>query len=187
MSSVTAARTDIWHCRACGGQADLAPLAAEVGLVRAAVLGAGGFTLGSSGVQDELAGLLTACECGGTFAPGAGEPGAPRVQRPAPAGERFRELAAAGWEELCSSPDPRLAGLVEVWRARALRALGRESELTADQQLELRLEDRMVGLLDERERAVAAGDPDSAETAHARYVELASTYARRFIGGSRPG
>jgi len=73
-----------------------------------------------------------------------------------------------------------------VWRARALRALGRESELTPLEVQELRLEGRLQDLLDELERARAAGDEEAAETAHARYVELGTAYVQRFVRG-QPG
>ena len=67
--------------------------------------------------------------------------------------------------------------LREVWRPRALRLLGREAELTREDVLGLRLEQRLAGLQAEIERARAAGDDDAAQMAHARYIELGTSYA----------
>ena len=39
---------------------------------------------------------------------------------------------------------------------------------------------RLAGLQAEIERARAAGDDDAAQMAHARYIELGTSYARRF-------
>lgn len=147
--------------------------------MRLATDGVEGFVLGSAGLQKQIAPLLSACACGGRFAPGAGD-GAVGA-RPAFDPDGLRPLARAGLAALESSPDPRLAELARVWRARALRAAGRESELTAEQQLELRLEGRLQGLLDDLAAAEAAGDEEAAETAHARYVELGSGYVQRFV------
>ena len=47
--------------------------------------------------------------------------------------------------------------------------------------LRLRLEDKLAALQAELERARAAGDDDAAEAAHARYIELGTTYVRRFV------
>jgi hypothetical protein len=70
--------------------------------------------------------------------------------------------------------------LREVWRPRALRLLGRDDELSSEDVLGLRLEERLTDLRAEIERARAAGDEDAAQMAHARYIELGTSYARRF-------
>jgi hypothetical protein len=181
MSSITTARTDPWRCERCGCRADLAPLAAEVGLVRLASAGGeDGFRLGSQGIEDQVSPLLEPCPCGGRLEPGAGtgEAIAGRFQS-----EALRPVAEQGWRVLEASPDRRLQELAGVWRPRALRALGREHELTADEQHELRLEGRLQELLLQIERAEAAGDTDAAESAHARYVELGTGYVQRFVRG----
>ena len=76
-----------------------------------------------------------------------------------------------------------------LWRSRALVLLGRAAELTREQQLELRLEGRLAGLQDDIERARSAGDEEAAQAAHARYIELGTTFMRRFVlvGDGRPG
>jgi hypothetical protein len=184
VSSITTARTDPWRCDRCGCRADLAPLAAEVGLVRLACAGEDGFRLGSQQIEDHVAPLLEPCPCGGRLEPGAGtgEAIAARFQP-----EALRPVAEQGWRVLAASTEPRLHVLAGVWRPRALRALGREDEMTADEQHELRLEGRLQELLLQIERAEAAGDTDAAESAHARYVELGTGYVQRFVRGRERG
>jgi hypothetical protein len=176
MSSVTTARTDPWHCPACGRAADLAFLSAEIGLVRIAAQGPDGFALGSAGVEHEIAPLLAACECGGRFEPGRGD-GEPVLASFDAAA--LQPVAAEGWERLAATAQ--LARLAEVWRPRALRASGREAELANDEVLELRLEGRLNALLLAMEQARYQGDEDAEESAHARYVEIATTYATRTL------
>jgi hypothetical protein len=180
VSSITTARTDPWRCDRCGCRADLAPLATEVGLVRLATAGEHRFRLGSQGIEDQVAPLLEPCPCGGRLEPGGGtgEAIAAHFQP-----EALRPVAEQGWRRLEASADRRLQELAGVWRPRALRALGRADELTADEQHELRLEGRLQELLLQIERAEAAGDTDAAETAHARYVELGTGYVQRFVRG----
>jgi hypothetical protein len=175
-------RSDPWHCEACGGRADLADRSLEVGLVRFAVNGEAGFELGSHGLEDELRPLLRSCQCGGRLAPGpgTGEPVAARFDL-----EAWRAVAAPGWQHVESSRDDRLVRLRDVWRPRALVLLGREDELSREEVLGLRLEDKLAALAEEIQRAREAGDDDAAETAHARYIELGTTYARRFVAHER--
>ena len=120
MSSITTARTDPWHCSGCGAAADLAPLSAEIGLVRLADHGAEGFRLGSAGIETEIAPLLVPCECGGRFEPGVGEGEIAVASFDADA---LQPIAIRGFAVLTA--EPRLAELAEVWQARALRATGR--------------------------------------------------------------
>ena len=169
--------TDPWHCEACGAAYDMASRTLEVGLVRLALNGADGFTLGSEGIEAEVAPLLEPCACGGEIAPGGD---APLGSDPLVAREAVLPLAARGWEVLEASDDPALGRLRDVWRPRALRLLGRESELTPEDVLGLRLESRLADLRAEIERAQAAGDGDAAQMAHARYIEIGTGYARRF-------
>lgn len=185
MSSITAARTDPWHCTGCGARADLAPQSPAVGLVRLAVAGEGNFRLGSSGIEDQVAALLEPCAaCGGAFAPGTGD-GARAAVCFDPA--RLAPPAARGWELLEASADPRLARLRDVWRPHALVACGRGDELDREDRLRLKLEHRLAGLLEDVAAAREAGDGDAADAAQARYVELGTTYMRRFVARAGDG
>lgn len=179
MSSITAARTDPWHCAGCGARADLATQSPAVGLVRLAVAGGSGFVLGSTGIEHEVAGLLEPCPaCGGAFTAGVGD-GVRVAARLAP--DRLAPLAARGWQLLEAAGDPRLARLRDVWRPHALVACGRAHELDREDQLRLKLEGRLAGLLEDVAAARERGDEDAAEAAQARYVELGTTYMRRFV------
>jgi hypothetical protein len=185
---IPAARSDPWSCRDCGAVYELATRSLEVGLVRLAVDGEAGFRLGSDGIESDVEPLLAPCACGGRLTRGQ-TPQVPATEsqrppfgvRPRFDGEALRPLAERGWTALEASADPRLGRLAALWRSRALVLLGREDELTREQQLELRLERRLAGLQDEIERARKAGDEDAAQTAHARYIELGTTYMRRFV------
>jgi hypothetical protein len=169
--------SDPWHCEACGAAYDMAGRTLEAGLVRLALDGPEGFRLGSAGIEAELAPLLDPCACGGRLAPGGD---ATSGSDPVVAREALLPLARRGWEVLVECDEPGLARLREVWRPRALRLLGRDEELTNEDVLELRLEQRLAGLRAEIDRARAAGDEDAAQMAHARYIELGTSYARRF-------
>ena len=169
-------RRDPWTCSECGRSADLAGNSVEVGLLRLALNGAGNFRLGSQGIETEVAALLVPCDCGGRFQPGEGDgpPATAAFDR-----EALAPMAAAGWETLVAAPE--LSELVEVWRPRAALLAGGEQELAKEDVLRLRLEDKLAALQAELERARAAGDDDAAEAAHARYIELGTTYVRRFV------
>src|SRR3954447_7451778 len=175
------AAPDLWSCRACGSPIDLAGSSIEGGLVRLATRGGDGFQLGSAGIQPELAAVLASCQCGGRFVAGAGTGPAVAVRFDPDA---MRDPAARGWAAL--EVTPALAELREVWRPRALVLMGREQELAKEDVLRLRLEDKLAALQAEVERATAAGDSDAAEAAHARYIELGTTYVRRFVRSHDP-
>jgi len=185
---IPAARSDLWSCRDCGTAYELATRSLEVGLGRLAVDGEGGFRLGSDGIESHIEPFLAPCECGGRLTRGQTPNGTatevsrpPFGVRPRFEGEALRPLAERGWATVEASADPRLQRLAGLWRSRALVLLGREGELTREQQLELRLEGRLAGLQDDIERARAAGDDDAAQAAHARYIELGTTFMRRFV------
>jgi hypothetical protein len=177
---IPAARSDPWRCGTCGSARDLAAASLEVGLVRLAVRGEAGFRLGSEGIQAEVGALLEPCTCGGRLQRGSAAAGARQLPAAFDAGA-LRPLAERGWAVLEASSDPRLQRLAGLWRSRALHLLGRDGELTREQQLELRLERRLADLQAEIERAQGAGDDDAAQAAHARYIELGTTFVRRFV------
>src|SRR4051794_9501351 len=133
------AAPDLWSCRACGSQIDLAGSSIEVGLVRLATRGGDGFQLGSAGIQPELAAVLGSCQCGGRFVAGAGTGPAVAVRFDPDA---MRDPAARGWAALEATPA--LAELREVWRPRALVVMGREQELGKEGGLRLRLEGKLA-------------------------------------------
>ena len=149
--------------------------------MRLATDGEEGFRLGSAGIERQLAGLFVSCSCGGRLVPGAGD-------RPAVAArfdaDRLLPVAELGWKRLSASAQ--LSELREVWRPRVLLLLGRAAELDKPDVLRLRLEDKLAALQAEVERATAAGDGEAAETAHARYIELGTTYVRRFVRSDEP-
>jgi hypothetical protein len=176
------ARSDPWHCASCGVRADLAPRSVEVALVRLAVLGDGDFALGSRGIECEIAPLLEPCACGGRFEPGEG---AGSLVRLAFDRDRLLPLAVAGHDRLERSTDETVLRLRDVWQPRLLVLLGREEELEREDVLRLRLEAKLEALQYEVERATIAGDQETAEAAHARYIELGTTYVRRFVADER--
>src|SRR5260221_14742003 len=114
------AASDHWHCDACGGDADLAAVAVEVGLVRLATNGEEGFRLGSAGIERPLAELFASCQCGGRLVPGEGHPPAIAARFD---GDRLLPVAELGWRRLDASAQ--LSELREVWRPRVLLLLGR--------------------------------------------------------------
>ncbi len=184
---IPAARQDVWTCRSCGTPHELAARSLEVGLVRLAVCGEGGFRLGSQGIEAHIGPLLEPCACGGSLHRGQAPDGAWPHLAATVDPEALRPLAERGWEVLEASDAEGLRRLASLWRARALVLLGREDELTREQQLELKLERRLAALAGEIERARAAGDEDAAQAAHARYIELGTTFVRRFASTADPG
>lgn len=183
---IPAARQDVWTCASCGAPHELGARSLEVGLVRLALHGEDGFRLGSEGIEADVAPLLAPCACGGSLARGQAPGGAGPRLAAAFDPEALRPLAGRGWAVLEASDDERLRRLASLWRARALVLLGRGGELTREQQLELRLEGRLAALAGEIERARAEGDEDAAQAAHARYIELGTTFVRRFAAAADP-
>jgi hypothetical protein len=173
--------SDPWHCAACGSTADLAMSPVEVGLIRLAAEGAAAFRLGSAGIEPEVADLLEPCSCGGRYVPG---PGDGAVVAATFSSDRLAPRAAAGLAVLESSPE--LHDLREAWGPRAVAVAGGADRLAKEDLLRIRLEDKLAALQTEVERATAAGDVDAAETAHARYIELGTTYVRRFVRPDEP-
>ncbi len=63
------------------------------------------------------------------------------------------------------------------------RAAGRAPAPTGEAALNARLEERLAEIVVAMEDARAAGDDDRAQALHARYIELATTYAGRLARG----
>ncbi len=186
---IPASRSDPWRCRECGLPHELALRSLEVGLVRLATRGEAGFRLGSEGIEAEVAPLLAPCSCGGRLERSPQVPGTASAVPGTFSSDALLPFAERGWAVLEASADERLERLRALWRSRALVLLGRADELTREQQLELRLEGRLAGLQDDIERARSAGDEEAAQAAHARYIELGTTFMRRFVlaQDGRPG
>jgi hypothetical protein len=86
-------------------------------------------------------------------------------------------LAGAGWDAL--GDDASLAELAIVWRPRALALAGRGDELSRDDVVRGRLEQRVAEVSARMHAARAAGDEDEAERLHARAIELGTVLAGR--------
>jgi hypothetical protein len=150
-------------------------------MVRLAVLGEEGFKLGSTGVESAVAPLLEACSCGERFVPGEG------TGLPVPAtfrADALRPVVEAGYGRLLAGTDATLVRLRDGWQPRLLALLGREPEIPKEDVLRLRLEAKLERLQHQVELASARGDQDAAEAAHARYIELGTTYVRRFVAAN---
>ena len=146
-------------------RADLAEHAFEAGAIRLAVHGAAGSPLDFSApaVRDAIAGALS----DDPFAPFADE--ALRAHAPA-------ALAALD----AALPDhAELARVAPLWRPRLLLLAGRQDELTGEQAVVLRFEERLREIRRAMAEAEARGDEDEREALHAKYIEVGTTYAGR--------
>lgn len=137
----------------------------EASLIRLAVLGSDGFEL----AFDEPQVLAVA---------------GPLMREDGFDDDALRPIAARGFAvlERAAATDERLGRLLTLWRPRALRLLGRLSEVRGEDALRLRLEDRLGEIERSMVAARAAGDEDLGERLHARYIELGTTYAARLKG-----
>ncbi len=137
----------------------------ECGLVRLAVVGAEGHPLdvGEPPVREAIAGLLR-----------------PDPLDPLPA-EALRGLAPAALSALDGAlpGHAELARLAPLWRPRLLALAGRGDELTGEEAVILRFEDRLRDLERAMAEAAARGDEDRREALHAKYIEVGTTYAGR--------
>jgi hypothetical protein len=157
-----------YRCPDCGGEVDLARTPLESGLVRLAALGADGFALefDAPEVQARAGEALAGC---------------PHAADPAWDTELLQPLAREGLARLeeAAPRDARLAELLQIWRPRAYGIAGRADELSREEALRGRLEQRLADVERRMRAAAAAGDHDEAERLHARYIELGTTYAGR--------
>jgi hypothetical protein len=155
-----------YRCEHCGGEVDLARTPLESGLVRLAALGAHGFELefDDPAVHAAAAPALGAC-------PHEIDPSWQRAE--------LEPIANAGWNALVASDDDELETLAMVWRPRALALAGRAGELSRDDIVRGRLEQRVAEVSARMQVALDAGDADEAERLHARAIELGTVLAGR--------
>jgi hypothetical protein len=155
-----------YHCDLCGGEVDLARTPLESGLVRLATLGADGFELefDDPAVHAAATPALGAC---------------PHGVDPNWQAAELAPLADAGWRALVAAEDDELETLAMVWRPRALALAGRSSELSRDDVVRGRLEQRVAEVTARMHAALDAGDEDEAERLHARAIELGTVLAGR--------
>jgi hypothetical protein len=155
-----------YHCELCGGEVDLSRTPLESGLVRLATLGPVGFEL----AFDDPA-------VHGAAAPALGP--CPHGADPSWDTDELRPLADAGWRALLAAEDDELDLLAVVWRPRALALAGRADELSRDDIVRGRLEQRVAEVSARMQVALAAGEADEAERLHARAIELGTVLAGR--------
>jgi hypothetical protein len=155
-----------YHCELCGGEVDLSRTPLESGLVRLAALGPEGFALAfdDPAVHAAAAPALGAC---------------PHEPDPRWDTAELAPLADAGWRALLSAEDDELDMLAVVWRPRALALAGRGDELSRDDVVRGRLEQRVAEVSARMQAALAAGEADEAERLHARAIELGTVLAGR--------
>ncbi len=80
---------------------------------------------------------------------------------------------------LVAAEDDELETLALVWRPRALALAGRGGELSRDDVVRGRLEQRVAEVSARMQAALDAGDEDEAERLHARAIELGTVLAGR--------
>jgi hypothetical protein len=155
-----------YHCELCGGEVDLSRTPLESGLVRLATLGPEGFELAfdDPAVHAAAAPALGPC---------------PHDADPSWDADELRSLADAGWRALLAAADDELDLLAVVWRPRALALAGRADELSRDDIVRGRLEQRVADVSARMQVALAAGEADEAERLHARAIELGTVLAGR--------
>ncbi|MGI9117643.1 MAG: hypothetical protein ACR2JV_08425 [Gaiellales bacterium] len=147
------------------GPVDLDEHAFEAGAIRLAVHGAEGSPLDFSdpAVREAIVGALS----DDPFAPFAQE----ALAAHAPGALAALDAALPGHVEL--------ARLAPLWRPRLLLLAGRKDELTGEQTVVLRFEERLREIKRGMAEAEARGDEDAREALHAKYIEVGTTYAGR--------
>ncbi len=159
------AMTETVNLPAGAGSIDLADYPFEAGLVRLATVGAEGSPLdfSSPDVLAAVAGALT----DDPYAPFSVD----ALQALAPA-------ALAAFDAGLPEHDE-LRRIEQLWRPRLLALAGRQGELTGEQTVVLRFEERLRAIQQAMARAEAEGDEDRREALHARYIEIGTSYAGR--------
>ncbi len=153
------------------GSIDLRDHAFEAGIIRLASVGAAGYPLDFSAqaTQDAIAAALT------------DDPLTP-FSADALAAHALPALAAL---DAAVPAHADLTRLVPLWRPRLLVLAGRQSELTGEQAVVLRFEERLRDLRRAMGEAEAAGDEDRREALHAKYIEIGTSYAGRLAARER--
>lgn len=147
------------------GAVDPAELGFECGAIRLAVAGADGHPLDFSAdaVRSAIADALAAD---------------PFDPLPADALRPFAPAALAALDGAVPG-HPELDRLAPLWRPRLLALAGRQGELSGEEAVILRFEERLRELKRGMAEAAAAGDEDRREALHAKYIEVGTTYAGR--------
>lgn len=147
------------------GIVDLDAHAFEAGTVRLAVHGSAGSPLDFSdpAVREAIIAALS----DDPFAPFSSD----ALKAHAPAALAALDGALPDHDEL--------ARLAPLWRPRLLLLADRKDELTGEQVVVLRFEERLRDIKRGMAEAEAAGDEDTREALHAKYIEVGTTYAGR--------
>ena len=144
---------------------DLDEHAFEAGTVRLAVHGAAGSPLDFSAPEVRAAIIATLSD--DPFAPFSTD----ALRAHAPAALDALDAALPAHDELVR--------LAPLWRPRLLLLAGRKDELTGEQTVVLRFEERLREIRRGMAEAEAAGDEDGREALHAKYIEVGTSYAGR--------
>lgn len=147
------------------GTVDLDAHAFEAGTVRLAVHGAEGSPLDFSDAAVREA--IVAALSDDPFAPFSQD----ALKAHAPAALVALDNALPDHDEL--------ARLAPLWRPRLLLLADRKDELSGEQVVVLRFEERLREIKRGMAEAEAAGDEDAREALHAKYIEVGTTYAGR--------
>ena len=153
------------------GSIDLGAFAFEAGLVRLATVGADGSPLDFSSPV-VLAAVATAL---------TDDPFAPFST------DALRALAPSALDAFDAAlpTHDELQRLAPLWRPRLLSLAGRQAELTGEQTVVLRFEERLREIKLGMARAEAEGDEDRREALHAKYIEVGTSYAGRLAARER--
>ena len=151
--------------------ADLGEHAFEAGAIRLAVVGAGGSPLDFS--DPDVRAAICAALSDDPLAPFDEE----ALRAHAPAAVAALDAALPAHEEL--------ARLAPLWRPRLLLLAGRQDELSGEQTVVLRFEERLRVIRRAMAEAEARGDEDEREALHAKYIEVGTAYAGRLAARAR--
>lgn len=143
----------------------------EAGAIRLAVLGADGAALDFS--DEAVRAAIAAALSDDPFAP---------FSREALAAHAPAALAAL---DAALPDDAELARLAPIWRPRLLLLAGRADELSGEETVVLRFEERLREITRGMAEAEARGDEDAREALHAKYIEVGTAYAGRLAARGR--